>query len=277
MAVAPFNIDESKPADADIVAQYPANERTNRDIIESALAIEHDMGAASANKTGHHKFNIGNNAARDAITNWNVGAIWFNTEGGNTLAPHMQIVTSVGPVVWSYVGDRPGTITAYGSITIPPGYSRCDGAAISRTTNNVLFGIIGTTYGAGDGSTTFNKPNYIDKYIVGRGATVIGGTVGSNTHTNTLTELAAHTHADTFAIASSGAHTHDVTHSDNTGGSAGSNLAGNNQPLNATAVNAALSDGAHTHTITGSVSSAGSGAAYNIQPASQASEIMIRL
>lgn len=43
---------------------------------------------------------------------------------------------------------------------IPPGPSwlLCDGSAISRTTNSVLFGIIGTTFGAGDGSTTFNIP-----------------------------------------------------------------------------------------------------------------------
>ena len=53
-----------------------------------------------------------------------------------------------------------GTIIAYGSATAPNGYLKCNGAAISRTTYSGLFSVTGTTYGAGDGSTTFNIPNF---------------------------------------------------------------------------------------------------------------------
>ena len=52
-----------------------------------------------------------------------------------------------------------GVISAYAGDTIPDGYLRCDGSAVSRNTYEDLFTIIGTTYGNGDGFTTFNVPN----------------------------------------------------------------------------------------------------------------------
>lgn len=52
-----------------------------------------------------------------------------------------------------------GTVFAFASETAPSGYLICNGAAVSRTTYSRLFSVIGTTYGTGDGSTTFNLPN----------------------------------------------------------------------------------------------------------------------
>lgn len=52
-----------------------------------------------------------------------------------------------------------GTIIPYSTVSAPDGYLSCNGAAISRETYKELFAIIGTTYGKGDGSTTFNIPN----------------------------------------------------------------------------------------------------------------------
>lgn len=60
-----------------------------------------------------------------------------------------------------------GTILPYSNSTIPRGYMLCDGRAISRTTYKDLFDIIGTTYGSGDGSTTFNIPNLKGRIPVG--------------------------------------------------------------------------------------------------------------
>ena len=54
---------------------------------------------------------------------------------------------------------RPGTIMPYGGSSVPTGYLQCNGAAVSRTTYSALFSAIGTIYGVGDGSTTFNIPN----------------------------------------------------------------------------------------------------------------------
>ena len=64
----------------------------------------------------------------------------------------------------------PGVVEMFAGATAPTGYLICDGAAISRTTYAALFAIIGTTYGAGNGSTTFNIPNLKGKVAVGRDA-----------------------------------------------------------------------------------------------------------
>lgn len=55
--------------------------------------------------------------------------------------------------------EKVGTVKAFGGSTAPDGWLFCDGSQISRTTYAALFAVIGTTYGAGDGSTTFNLPN----------------------------------------------------------------------------------------------------------------------
>ena len=57
------------------------------------------------------------------------------------------------------IGNPTGTIIIWPSSTTPSGYLLCDGSAISRTTYSALFSVIGTTYGVGDGSSTFNLPN----------------------------------------------------------------------------------------------------------------------
>jgi len=71
-----------------------------------------------------------------------------------------------------------GTIVMYGAAAAPTGWLLCDGAAISRTTYAALFAVIGTTFGAGDGSTTFNVPDM--RGIFPRGA----GTSGKLTNAN---------------------------------------------------------------------------------------------
>lgn len=60
-----------------------------------------------------------------------------------------------------------GSIIAFAGNTLPKGYLLCDGSNISRTTYKDLFDVIGTTYGTGNGSTTFTLPNLIDRFIEG--------------------------------------------------------------------------------------------------------------
>lgn len=64
-------------------------------------------------------------------------------------------------------GNPIGTIIMYAANTMPEGYLLCDGSAVSRTDYTELFKVIGTTWGAGDGSTTFNLPNAVGRFPEG--------------------------------------------------------------------------------------------------------------
>ena len=69
-----------------------------------------------------------------------------------------------------------GVVQAFAGRTLPNGWLLCDGSAVSRTDYAALFTAIGTTYGAGNGSTTFNLPNLVDKFVEG---SATAGTVKS--------------------------------------------------------------------------------------------------
>ena len=66
------------------------------------------------------------------------------------------------------------TILPFAGSTVPNGWLLCNGAGVSRTTFSNLFTKIGTTYGKGDGSTTFNIPDLRDRYIIGANTNVLG-------------------------------------------------------------------------------------------------------
>lgn len=100
-----------------------------------------------------------------------------------------------------------GMVIPYAGSSAPTGYLLCDGSAVSRSTYSTLFAIISTTYGVGNGSTTFNLPDC-------RGLTPYGFKstdtnfdtlktpsvyVGEKTHALTVGELAAHSHNNPMA------------------------------------------------------------------------------
>ena len=84
-----------------------------------------------------------------------------------------------------------GAILPFGGGTVPDNYLLCDGQAVSRTDYSQLFATIGTYWGVGDGSTTFNIPNLKGRTFFGYDASqtefdTIGEIGGSKSHTNTL-------------------------------------------------------------------------------------------
>jgi microcystin-dependent protein len=112
-----------------------------------------------------------------------------------------------------------GVINMWATTTAPTSWLLCDGTAVSRTTYAALFAVISTTYGVGDGSTTFNVPNLKGKVPVGRDSAdssfdTMGETGGAKTHTLSSSEsgVPVHGHANTATFngtAASHNHTQD--------------------------------------------------------------------
>ena len=103
-----------------------------------------------------------------------------------------------------------GSMIPFGSQeNIPSNWKICDGSAISRETYAELFNIIGTSYGAGDGSTTFNLPDKRGRISVGLDSSqtefnTIGKKGGENKHTLTPSELPSHSHTVKGTVGSGG-------------------------------------------------------------------------
>ncbi|MCZ2094697.1 MAG: phage tail protein, partial [Anaerolineae bacterium] len=156
--------------------------------------------------------------------------------------PGQALVTDgSGDLGWDY-GVPVGTIIAYAGTSAPTGYLDCDGANVSRATYSALFSAIGTTWGVGDGVTTFGVPDLRRRTMVGSGGVASAGpanTVGSTGGNETVN--IAHTHSFTpagtldtvasgptaaaggaaFTVVSNG-HSHTFTGSGGTTGSGGS-------------------------------------------------------
>jgi len=140
---------------------------------------------------------------------------------------------------WDRVDVPAGVILPYGAASAPTGWLLCDGTAVSRTTYADLFAIVSTTFGTGDGSTTFNLPDMRGKFPLGKAASgtgsSLGGTGGSIDHTHTGP---SHTHTGP-------SHTHTATTSAANAATGGGGSGANN------------TEQAHTHTLTTSASGTG--------------------
>lgn len=95
----------------------------------------------------------------------NDGTVYFVTDGD----PDYFIMSDSVPI---------GAIQAFGGETAPEGWLICDGSVVSRETYSDLFKVIGTTYGSGDGSTTFNLPDLSGNVAIGASNNYVLGDVG---------------------------------------------------------------------------------------------------
>ena len=130
----------------------------------------------------------------------NYEATKYNFDGGNLA--DLQLVNT-------------GLIIPWTDSSIPSGYLECNGAAVSRSTYSDLFSVIGTTYGAGNGSTTFTLPDLQDDVPVGKSPNkALASTGGANTvqgtgniagnlasHTLSTPQIASHRHPQSPSVA----------------------------------------------------------------------------
>jgi len=174
-------------------------------------------------------------------------------------------------------GIPTATIVPWSSASVPTGFLECDGAAVSRTTYSALFAIVSTTYGAGDGSSTFNLPNLVDNVPMGKSGTkalastggantvavTAAGNVSSSTNTNTNINVTGNVGGSTgntsLSTAQLASHSHNVsfTTANFTGNSQSAKLSGPANPVSNKTSGNAGSGSAHSHNMSATFSGSG--------------------
>jgi microcystin-dependent protein len=146
-------------------------------------------------------------AQRDAISTPATGLMVYNTDD--------DVMNYYNGSAWAEIGgggggSPVGTVITSALASCPSGYLAADGTAINRTTYAALFSAMGTMYGVGDGSTTFNIPDYRGQFLRGwdnaAGADPDAGsrtdrgdgTTGDNVGTKQADEFASHNHGTYF-------------------------------------------------------------------------------
>lgn len=245
-------------ADGGTGASTAADARTNLDVMQDVFTTRGDLVRGG----------IGGVAERLSL---GASGTILSSDGTDAVWTTPAVVASV-PV---------GVTLPYAGSSAPIGYLLCYGQAVSRTTYADLFTAISTTYGVGDGSTTFNVPDLRGRSVFGKddmgGSAANRLTNGNSGITGTTLgasggdeRLYQHLHAaGTLAAASGGAHTHTVDrHSGGTGGSSSVGVLEAFSDSSSTGTVPTSSSGAHTHTMSGSTANTGGNTtSQNIPPA----------
>lgn len=139
-----LNLDQinlgTAPLGKDGDTQRSANDKTNKNMTAIAAAVDALTQSVQANSTA------------------------IAAKADKSVTDNQQ--TNIG-ILFSVNALQAGSVVMFARNTAPQGYLKCNGAAVSRTTYNTLFAAIGTTFGAGDGATTFNVPDLRGEFMRG--------------------------------------------------------------------------------------------------------------
>lgn len=177
----------------------------------------------------------------------------ISTEGSGTAANPL-VISAEGGGGGGGGGWLPGDYKAVAYANTPAGWLEANGQAVSRSTYADLFTAIGTMYGAGNGSTTFNVPDLRDRSMIGASGTKPLASIGGSAETTLVPgNLPAHAHSinhdhPSVNTSSAGGHDHALTHADGVGGSTLSIPRGNNVD-NVQTGGAIATNGAHVHSV----------------------------
>ena len=150
-------------------------------------------------------------------------------------------------------GVNTGLIVPWGNNSTPSGFLDCDGTAVSRSTYANLFAVIGTTYGVGDGSTTFNLPDLIDKVVVGKSPTKALASSGGANAVTTTGNFAGSLGNTTIDATTLAAHVHPMRLMSGGTGTGGASEQRGSTSGGTTSSGGTGGGGAHSHTVSGSL------------------------
>ena len=142
-----WNDVSNKPSFATVATSGSYNDLSNKPTIPTV-----NNATLTIQKNGTKVATFTSNASSNVTANISVPT------KTSELTNDSGFLTSVLPI---------GSYIQFAGSQAPDGFLVCNGGAISRTTYSALFAVIGTTYGSGDGSTTFNLPNLIDRFLQG--------------------------------------------------------------------------------------------------------------